>query len=108
MKRFLGFLKQIEKSPKVLPRILLNVVKHDASSTTGSNLRNILLLTDKAQVDELTTEDIEDLVYAEAKPEDKWKVALVQEIIDVKSGQSNIENFSDEELQEILENICTD
>ena len=108
LKRFLGFLKQIEKSPKVLPRILLNVVKHDASSTTGSNLRNILLLTDKAQVDELTTEDIDDLVYAEAKPEDKWKVALVQEIIDVKSGQSNIENFSDEELQEILENICTD
>ena len=99
LKRFLGFLIQIEKSPKILPRKLLQVVKYDASSTTGSNLRNILLLTDKYRVDEVTTQDIDNLVYAEAKPEDEWRVSLVQEIIDVKAGQSNIENLSVEKLQ---------
>ena len=82
------------------------MVKYDASSTTGSNLRNILLLTDKYRVDEVTTQDIDNLVYAEAKPEDEWRVSMVQEIIDVKAGQSRIENFSDDELQEILENVC--
>ena len=41
MKRFLGFLSQIEKSSKKLPINFLKLVKHDARSTTGSNLRNI-------------------------------------------------------------------
>ena len=81
--------------------------KNDAKSTTGSNLRNILLLTDKFRVDEVTIKDIDNLVYAGHKPEDSWKVGLVQEIIDVKAGRRKIENFSDDELQEILENICT-
>ena len=90
-----------------MPKALLKVVKNDARSTTGSNLRNILLLTDKLRVDEVTTKDVDKLVYAEAKPEDRWKFGLVQEVIDVKAGQKKIENFPDDELQEILENICT-
>ena len=45
--RFLGFITQIEKSHKILPKILLQmqIIKRDCRSITGSNLRNILLLT---------------------------------------------------------------
>ena len=58
MKRFLGFLSQIEKSSKKLPLKLLNVVKHDARSTTGSNLRNIMLSLDKASIRDISAMDI--------------------------------------------------
>ena len=47
MKRFLGFLIQIEKSPKKLPLKLLEVVRLDTRSTTGSNLRIIMLTLGK-------------------------------------------------------------
>ena len=43
--RFLTFISRIEKSKKILPRVLLQAIKRDCRSVTGSNLRNILLLT---------------------------------------------------------------
>ena len=44
IKRFLSFITQIENSPKILPNILLQTIRRDCRSTTGSNLRNILLM----------------------------------------------------------------
>ena len=58
----------------------------------GSNLRNILLLTDKLMGSQLNIDKV-------VKAVDAWKASLVQEIIDVKAGQSNIENLSVEKLQ---------
>ena len=57
MKRFLSFILQIENSPKTLPKLLLQTVKRDCRSVTGSNLRNILLLTNKDNVEELVPDD---------------------------------------------------
>jgi hypothetical protein len=107
MKRFLGFLSQIEKSSKKLPLKLLNVVKHDARSTTGSNLRNIMLILDKVNTRDISVKDIENFEYAAVKPEDQWKVNMVEEIIEARESQVNIENFEMDELDEILEYLCT-
>ena len=58
MKRFLSFLSQVNKSTKLLPKLLLNLVNNDARSTTGSNLRNIRLLTGKDRVEDLKESDV--------------------------------------------------
>ena len=84
LKRFLGFLSQVQKSPKQLPRVLLNLVKHDARSTTGSNLRNIMLLTGKDTIEEIKERDVLDVDYAPVNQEDLWKIKMVMEIIDVR------------------------
>ena len=52
MERFLSFLMQIEKSTKKVPKQLLAFTKNDVRSTTMSNVGNILLLTDKSNIDE--------------------------------------------------------
>ena len=57
IKRFLNFIQQIEKSPKTLPNLLLKTIRRDCRSTTGSNLRNILLLTQKSDISELIPAD---------------------------------------------------
>ena len=59
LKRFLGFLSQIEKSANKLPLRLLRVVRADARSTTGSNLRKIMLLLGKHTIDEVKSNDID-------------------------------------------------
>ena len=46
-KLFLGFINQIEKSPKSCMVQLLNKVKYDVRSTTGKNLRMLMFLTQR-------------------------------------------------------------
>ena len=107
LKRFMSFLNQIEKSAKIVPKQLLAFIKRDTNSTTGSNLRNLLMLTNKNDIDELTTMDIENIKYNEIEEDDKWKIAMIREITDIKFKQLELENFSIEELNEILDHICT-
>ena len=51
--RFLGFMDQIKKSHKIIPKMLLSHIQCDVRSTTGYNLRKIMLQTDKLNVSEL-------------------------------------------------------
>ena len=106
LKRFLGFLSQIEKSAKKLPLRLLRVVRADARSTTGSNLRKIMLLLGKHTIDEVKSHDIDNFEYAPVMPDDTWKIDMVKELIEVRENQASIENFSADELEEILEHLC--
>ena len=82
IERFLGFIDQINKSRKAIPKHVLNYVKHDVKSVTGSNLRNILLLTDKDTVEEINSIDIKKLKYHQVTKENDWKIELLREIIE--------------------------
>ena len=107
MKRFLNFVQQIESSSKVLPKLLLQTIRNDARSTTGSNLRNILLLTRKYDISKLVPLDALEIQYEPIMEENKWKIDMTKELIDVKWGEAGIDNFSTTEIDEILEHICT-
>ena len=61
--RFLSFLNQIGKSSKYAPKQLLKLINRDTRSVTDSNLRNILLLTDKDSIEELNASEIDKLRY---------------------------------------------
>ena len=102
IKRFLSFINQIEVSNKRASKQLLKTIKHDCRSTTGSNLRNILLLTEKFDVDELCPSDAELIEYHPIADEDKWKVNFILEAVD----QNEVPGFEDEEIEEILEYLC--
>ena len=106
IERFRGFIEQIIKSRKIIPKHVLKYVKHDVRSVTGSNLRNILLLTDKDTIEELNSNDIKKLKYHEVVKEDYWKIGLAKEIIDIKNNQLSLCDFSIQELNEVLDNLC--
>ena len=63
LERFFSFLTQIQKSKKQVPKRLLNFIANDVHSTTGSNLRNLLLLTNNDTIEEINIEDIKKLKY---------------------------------------------
>ena len=106
IRRFLGFISQIENSKKILPNILLQTIRRDCRSTTGSNLRNILLLTSKDDISELVPSDVDKMVYQPVNPSDVWKINMVKELIDVKWGQAVVENLSNSDIEDIIEDIC--
>ena len=75
--------------------------------TTGSDLRNILLPSDKSNIDDLRKDHIRKIKYQDVDPTNEWKIGFIKEITDVKFNQLEVENFSKEELEDILEFLCT-
>ena len=106
MSRFMGFIEQIKKSEKLIPKMFLSHIMSDVRSTTGLNLRNILLQTNKLSVDELKKDDTSIIKYHPTLADDKWKETLILEILDVRDNQLEVDGFSYEELNEIVEHIC--
>ena len=106
IKRFLSFLKQIRKSLKILPAQLLNIIQFDTRSVTGRNINRILLLTRKSKLEDVTKEDIENIEYAEISDENIWRVNLIKEITNKKFNQLEINGFSEDECEEILQYAC--
>ena len=107
IQRFMSFLNQIEKSSKYAPKQLLQNIKRDTRSVTGSNIRNILLHTEKDSIEEVTASEIDKLKYHELNKEENWKVDVILELTDVKFKQATIEGFTDDEIGEILDFVCT-
>ena len=65
-----------------------------------------MLLLDKHTIDEVKSKDIDNFEYAPVLPNNAWKINMVKELIEVRENQASIENFSTEELEEILEHLC--
>ena len=107
MKRFLSFIESIKKSSKVVLKQLLNTIKYDVRSITGSNLRKIMLLVDKPNIELLDVHDANKFQYHKIKPEDSWKLSFVREITDLKFNKLSLDGFSFEELEDILFHIAT-
>ena len=107
LKRFLGFLLQIERSCKLPSVYLLDIIKHDVRSTTGANLRNIMLLVGKDKVEDIVIRDIDDVIYATVNPEDSWKVDMLREMIEILNDELQLENLIREEIYDTIDYICT-
>ena len=87
-------------------KFLLNSIHQDARSTTGSNLRNILLKTNKSSIDELCPTDAEVIEYYPVDSKEKWRIPFISEIIESKHSQLEIPNLADEDLDEMLTFLC--
>ena len=46
-------------------------------------------------------------IYSPVLPENKWKVNLVKEMVEVRFGNLQVENFSLEEIEEMQGFLCS-
>ena len=86
--------------------MLLRTIKNDTNSITGSNLRNILLETEKMSIQELSPLDCLQLKYFPLNEEENWKVGIINELIDATNEQLGVSNFDVEELQTMINHLC--
>ena len=103
--RYLSFISKIQKSEKTSLRKLLNLVKSDVRTTTGSNLRSIMLLAGNNTIQEVLSSNI-DVEYHKLEEEQKWKTILLGEIIDILNDEKTIDGMEKQELEDILEFLC--
>ena len=64
-------------------------------------------MTNKDDISELIPADIQQMKYFPVSDHDKWKIPMVKELIDVKWGEALIDNLSNSEIDDIIEDICT-
>ena len=108
IKNYLGFIKRIQKSSKLVLRQLYQLVCTDVRTVTGSNLRNILILTNTANVDDLHPALVDNIKYHEVEVDQMWRIGLVRELLDIKYGNLNLpEGWSEEDLYKIMTDTCT-
>ena len=108
IRNFLGFISKVKNSVKPVLRELYNLAKADVRTTTGCNLRNILLLTNKLQIDDLDLRVAEKIDYHLIDDKDEWRIPVVKELMEIKHGSIlPPEGWTKEELDVILKHVCT-
>ena len=65
----------------------------DVRSVTGANMRNIMLLVGKTKVEDVKPSDVDSLDYFKLEENEMWKVGMIKELIDFKSGDVEISGF---------------
>ena len=93
-KRFHKFCSSIESSKKFTLRHIYHLIKNDCRTTTGKNIRNMMLKTNAGTAPYYVIPDGE-----------IWRVPLIRELLDIKSGRMTSE-FATEEIESILELAC--
>ena len=81
IKRFLNFVKAIKSSSKFILRNLFNLISKDSRSIIGSNLRKILFLGNKGDVNELKPADSSLIQYRKENEMNTWKLKMAKEMI---------------------------
>ena len=106
VRRYLSFIEKIKKSSKVALNQLLEMVMRDVRMTTGANLRFIMIQTGLNRVEDLKAGKV-DFEYHKIEKTDEWKIGFVKELGNVKQEELKVAGMVYEELDEILEYLCT-
>ena len=108
IKNYLGFIKRIKTSSKPVLRQLYSIASKDVRTVTGSNLRNILLLTDLANIEQLQPGSVDSIFYHKVVEKETWRINMMKELLDLKHGNLIIpDEWSSDELDLILKFVCT-
>ena len=107
IKRQLKFIEGLKHCVKSPVRNLYHVVKYNVNKMTGSNLRNIKILVNKNNISNLSPLDAVSVKYHPIDSDDHWRVNMILELIDVKHHNSYINNFNYDDIQDILNYVCS-
>ena len=66
-----------------------------------------MLLLGKVPIEEIRLNDIDKFEYWSVLPDNQWRVDMVREIIEARADELKIENFSEQELDDMMEYLCT-
>ena len=96
----------MENFTKYVASQLLNFIRRDCRSITGANLRKIHLLTGESSILDMKRK-VKLIPFELIPKEDSWRSDVVNEITDAKLGVLSIDGFTTEELNEVLQFVCT-
>ena len=106
VKRYVSFIEKIRKSSKTALGHLLKIVERDVRTTTGSNLRTIMLQAGLNRLEDLKVSNC-DFDYNKVGEADVWRLDFVRELVELRNGDLVVPGMNHEDLEVILEYLCT-
>ena len=106
VERYMSFIAKVRNSKKANIRQLLEIIKRDTRTTTGFNLRTIMILSKKNSIEELF-DDNNDFEYHPVDEREAWRIPFIKELIGVRHGDLKVDGMTPDELGQILDYICT-
>ena len=107
IQRSVGFMKRLSSSRKDVLRKTFEICKKDCRTTTGSNIRNIMLESKVNSFEQLSKTDLKMLKFHPAPQEDQWRIPLIKDLVDIRDGISDVIGWSKDELEASLDFLCT-
>ena len=105
--RFIGFMKRLASSRKSVLRHAFKVFSKDCRSTTGANLRNILLESGALLFEQLSMSDIKRIEFHPTPAEEQWRISVINDLIDIRDGMDDDIGWTKDDIDETLEYLCT-
>ena len=96
-------INSIRKSKKPILRCLLSEIERDVRSTSGRNLRMIMLQTEQSDISEVEVSDADKLPYLDLPEDDDWRTGMIHHLLEERR-----EAPLDMEDQEWLDYLCCD
>ena len=106
-RRYIKFINAVRVSQKAVLREMYQSIRRDCRSTTGVNLRNMMKLTKKSDIEDVKQSDFDSLVYNEIPDGEEWRVPCAAEIIQLKCNDLSMELLTRKQIDEILEAVVT-
>ena len=114
--RFVKFIQNIRKSPKIAVQFMLNKVVRNYDTVTGRNIEHIQrLIGPKTDLFKISKKDIKlKVAFCEMNKKDIWKINLIKEVTNIKQGKLSLDSvfendnlLSKDELKCIIDFVST-
>jgi hypothetical protein len=107
IQRSIGFMKRLSSSRKGVLRNAFGIFRNDCRTTTGSNIRNIMLESKTYQFEQLSMNDLRLVKFHPAPPEEQWRIPVIKDLLDIRDGISDGIGWDKEDVDATLEFLCT-
>ena len=84
-------------------KYLFSICEKDCRSL---NLKNIMLLCEKDNIESISISDLKDLKYFPVPENESWRVNLLKELLDSRLENMEIPGFSQQELTNMIDFVC--
>ena len=112
LSRYVKFIKSIKKSPKLAVQYLVEKVSRNCNTLTGRNIRYVLDKLNAEDIFKVNPDSVKtEFQFAKISEENSWRVNFVKELVNLKQKVLQLDpdtnTLSEDELEEILNYICT-
>ena len=105
--RFVKFVHSLASSHKSSVRFLVNMVKDDNRKLTGKTLSRICADTNLVRSSLSASSVKKSMEYFCVPAGQHWKVDMVLELLNLREGSLEIDNFESDEVDTLINYLCT-
>ena len=66
-----------------------------------------MLIVNKTQIDDLDPSDLINIKYFPVNEENKWKIDVIKELLEIQYGSLTLEDFKKDDIKDMINILCT-